>query len=102
LALAQYSRFIRPGYVRYAATATPVTGVYMSAYAGNGHQVIVVINSTTSVVAFPIQINNQMVTSLTPYQTTSTSSIAQQSGFTVVNNTFTATLPAQSITTFVQ
>ena len=101
-AMAQYARFIRPGYVRYAATPTPSTGVYMSAYAGNGRSVIVVVNSNTSTVAFPIQINNQTVTALTPYQTTSAGSIAQQSLFPVVSNTFTATLPAQSITTFMQ
>ncbi|MDR3734097.1 MAG: hypothetical protein P4L10_01015 [Acidobacteriaceae bacterium] len=101
-ALAQYARFIRPGYVRYAATPTPSSGVYMSAYAGSGHYVIVAINSNTSAVAFPIQINSQMVTLLTPYQTTSTSSIAQQSTLPISNNTFTAILPAQSITTFVQ
>jgi len=28
-ALSQYARFIRPGYLRYNATATPVTGVYL-------------------------------------------------------------------------
>ena len=102
LAMAQFSRFVRPGYFRYNATATPVTGVYLSAYGGNGHQVIVVINSTSSAVTLPILIANQTVTSMTPYQTTSSSSVSQLSPVTVTDNQFSATLPATSITTYVQ
>ena len=102
LAMTQFSRFVRPGYLRYNATATPVTGVYLSAYSGSGHQVIVAINSTSSAVTLPILIANQTVTSMTPYQTTSSSSVSQLSPVTVTNNEFSATLPAQSITTYVQ
>jgi glucuronoarabinoxylan endo-1,4-beta-xylanase len=100
--MAQFSRFVRPGYYRYNATATPVTGVYLSAYGGNGHQVIVAINSTGSLVSLPILIANQAVTSMTPYQTTSSESVSQLSPVTVTNNEFSATLPAMSITTYVQ
>jgi glucuronoarabinoxylan endo-1,4-beta-xylanase len=102
LAMTQFSRFVRPGYFRYNATATPVTGVYVSAYSGNGHQVIVAINSTSSAVTLPILIVNQTVASMTPYQTTSSSSVSQLSPVTVTNNQFSATLPALSITTYVQ
>jgi len=102
LAMAQFSRFVRPGYYRYNATATPVSGVYLSAYSGNGRQVIVVINSTSSAVTLPILIANQAVTSMTPYQTTSSSSVSQLSPVTVTNHQFSASLPAMSITTYVQ
>jgi glucuronoarabinoxylan endo-1,4-beta-xylanase len=102
LAMTQFSRFVRPGYFRYNATATPVSGVYLSAYSGSGHEVIVAINSTSSPVTLPIQMANQTVTSMTPYQTTSTSSVSQLSTVTVTNNGFSASLPAQSITTYVQ
>jgi len=102
LGMEQFSRFVRPGYVRYSATSNPVSGVYLSAYAGNGHQAIVVINSNTTAVSLPIQIDNQTVTSVTPYQTTATASVAAQSAITVTGNSFTAQLPAQSITTYVQ
>jgi len=101
-AMAQFSLFVRPGYLRYVATPTPVDGVYLSAYGGSGHQVIVVINSTGSPVSLPIEIKNQTVTSVTPYQTTSSAAVSQLSAVTVTNNQFTATLPAQSITTYVQ
>jgi O-glycosyl hydrolase len=39
---------------------------------------------------------------VTPYQTTSSSSVSQLSPVTVTNNGFSAALPAQSITTYVQ
>jgi len=102
LALEQFSRFVRPSYVRYNATSAPVSGVYLSAYAGNGHQVLVVINTNTSAVSLPIQISGQTVTSLTPYQTTSSASVSPLSAVSVSGNAFTAALPAQSITTYVQ
>lgn len=101
LAMSQFSLFVRPGYYRYNATATPVSGVYLSAYSGNGHEVIVAINSTGSTATLPIQVANQTVTSMTPYQTTSSSSVSQLGAVTVTNNQFSATLPAQSITTYV-
>ncbi len=101
-AMEQFSRFVRPTYIRYNATSTPATGVYLSAYAGGGHQVFVAINSNTYQVSLPIQIDNQTVTSLTPYQTTSSASVSKLSTVSVSGNAFTAALPAQSITTYVQ
>jgi glucuronoarabinoxylan endo-1,4-beta-xylanase len=106
-ALGQFSRFVRPGYVRVDATATPVTGVYLSAYSGSdnsgtSHYVIVAINSNTYTVTLPFTLDNKAVTSLTPYQTTSSGGLAAKSAVTVSSGAFTTTLPAQSITTFVQ
>jgi len=101
-AVGQYSLFVRPGYVRASATASPLTGVFVSAYSGNGHQVIVAINSNATAATIPFTIQNATVTSLTPYQTTASVHLAEQSAISVSNNAFTFTLPAQSITTFVQ
>jgi glucuronoarabinoxylan endo-1,4-beta-xylanase len=100
-AMAQYALFIRPGYVRVdVAYSTP--GVYVSAYEGNGHFVIVAINTGTSVVSQPFEIQNQSLSSLLPYQTTGSATMAQQGEVSVIDNQFTYDLPAQSITTFVQ
>jgi glucuronoarabinoxylan endo-1,4-beta-xylanase len=101
-AIEHFARFVRPGYLRYNATSSPVSGVYLSAYAGSGHQVIVIINTNTSSVSLPVQIENQTVTALTPYQTTASASLSQLSDIAVTGNALTATLPAQSITTYVQ
>jgi len=102
IGMEHFSRFVRPGYKRYSATSNPVSGVYLSAYAGNGHQVFVMINTNTSAVTMPIQFQNQSITSLTAYQTTASASVSQLSTVSVSGNSYTASLPAQSITTFVQ
>ena len=101
-AVAQFSRFVKPGYVRVNATPTPAAGIYVSAYSGSGHSVIVVINSTGAASALQFAIQNQTVTSVTPYQTTSAGGLAPLAPITVSAGGFTADLPAQSITTFVQ
>ena len=101
-ALAQFARFVRPGYVRTDATANPTTGVYVSAYKGNGHSVIVAINMGTIAVSQPFTIQNQSISSMVPYQTTASATVAPQSAVSISSNQFTYTLPAQSIITFVQ
>jgi len=107
--IGQFSRFIQPGFVRVSATASPVAGVYLSAYNYTGstsypdHYVIVAINSntTTETLAFTLD-NGSGVTSLTPYQTTSAVQLTSQTAVPVTSGQFTYTLPAQSIVTFVQ
>jgi glucuronoarabinoxylan endo-1,4-beta-xylanase len=100
-ALAQFSKFVRPGYVRASATANPNSNIFVSAYKGSANSVIVAINSGSSSVNQPFSIENETVTALTPYQTTSSAQVAQLGNVAVSSNAFTYTLPAQSITTFV-
>ena len=101
-ALAQYSKFVRPGYVRANATSSPAANVYLSAFTGSGHYVIVALNLGASAVSQPFTLVNGTITTMTPYQTTSAGGLVQQSAITISNGNFTYTLPAQSITTFVQ
>jgi len=105
-AIGQFAKFVQPGYVRASATANPSTNVLVSAYSGSAsgttHYVIVVINSGSSAVNQSFTISNGTVTSLTPYQTTSTGGLMPQNAVSVTAGNFTYTLPAQSITTFVQ
>lgn len=100
-ALGQFSRFVRPGYVMNGATNNPASGIYVTAYSGSGNYTIVAINSNSSSsnVSFPI--SNVTIASVTPYQTSSSNHIAQLGAVGVSNNSFTYSLPAQSITTFV-
>jgi O-glycosyl hydrolase len=103
--MGQYSKFIQPGYVRVSATATPVAGVYVSAYTNSSpaHYVIVAINSNSTSQSLGFALSNASgVTSLTPYQSTSAAGLAAQSAVTVTGGQFNYTLPAQSIVTFVQ
>jgi len=107
--MGQYSKFIQPGFVRVSATASPVSGVFVSAYDYTGtksytyHYAIVAINanSTTENLSFTLS-NGSSVTSLTPYQSTSSAGLAAQTAVTVSGGQFSYTLPAQSIVTFVQ
>jgi glucuronoarabinoxylan endo-1,4-beta-xylanase len=103
-AIGQFSEFIQPGYVRVSATASPLSGVYVSAYSNSSpdHHVIVAINSNTSPDNLTFELTNGTVTSVTPYETTATSTLAAQSAVTVTGGQFNYTLPAQSIVTFVQ
>jgi len=64
--------------------------------------VIVAINNNASSESLNFEISNATVTSMTPYQTTATSAVVQQATVSVSGNAFVYSLPAQSITTFVQ
>jgi glucuronoarabinoxylan endo-1,4-beta-xylanase len=102
--MGQYSKFIQPGYVRASATASPVSGVFVSAYTNSSpaHYVIVAINSNTTAETLSFALSNGTVTSMTPYESSATSSLAAQTAVSVTGGQFTYTLPAQSIVTFVQ
>jgi O-glycosyl hydrolase len=107
--MGQYSKFIQPGYVRASATATPVSGVNVSAYtgvdqSGTQHYVIVAINTNTTVqnVSFTLSDAPTGILSMTPTQSTSAAGLATEPAVTVTGGQFTYTLPVQSITTFVQ
>ena len=99
-AMGQFSKFIRPGYVRVTATNNPSGSVYVSAYKGNGHFVIVALNLGTSSVIQPFVIQNQSIRSVTPYRTSATENLSQGNAISIVNGSFTYALPAGSITTF--
>ena len=99
-AMAQYSKFVRPGYLRYNSTYTPSSGVYVTAYGGGGHHVIVAINMGSAAVNQPFTIQGATVSSLTPFRTSASQNLAQLANVTVSNGIFTYSLPGQSITTF--
>ena len=100
-ALGQYSKFVRPGYVMTGANNNPTSGVYVTSYKGNNNYVIVAVNSNsgTSNISFPI--TGATLTSVTPYQTSASLQLAELNAVSVSNDTFTYSLPGQSITTFV-
>jgi glucuronoarabinoxylan endo-1,4-beta-xylanase len=99
-AMAQYSKFVRPGYLRYNSTYSPSSNVYVTAYGGSGHHVIVAINMGSAAVNQPFAIQGTTVSSLTPFRTSASQNLAQLANVTVSNGTCTYSLPGQSITTF--
>ncbi len=98
--MTQFSKFIRPGYVRVDASANPVSGVYVSAYQRE-KLVIVAVNQSAATVDQSFSLQNATVDAVTPWTTSSTLDVAQQPAIAVTGGSFTAALPAESVTTFV-
>lgn len=100
--LSHYSKFIRPGYYRIAATVNPKENVFVSAYSGDEATVIVAINTGIKPVAQQFALKNGSEDSFIPYTTTKTENLVPQTIIEVDAeiNAFKALLPPQSITTF--
>jgi glucuronoarabinoxylan endo-1,4-beta-xylanase len=101
-AMGQFAHWVRPGKVRCSATYNPQGNIFVTAYHNNGI-VVVALNTGSSTVnqTFTFQ-NASGITTMTPFRTSSSQHMAQLSAVSVNNNTFTYSLPAQSITTFTQ
>jgi glucuronoarabinoxylan endo-1,4-beta-xylanase len=99
--MAHFSKFVRPGYVRVDSTSNPSTNIYTSAYKGDGKVVIVAINKGATAVIQNFNIQNGTVSNVSSWVTTSSINIAAGTAINVAGGSFTATLPAQSVTTFV-
>jgi glucuronoarabinoxylan endo-1,4-beta-xylanase len=102
--MGQFSKFVRPDYVRITASANPSTNVYISAYkdTANSRFVIVAINLGTADINQPFTIQNQALTQLVPHRTSADESLAQLSAVNVVAGSFSYSLRGRSVTTFVQ
>jgi glucuronoarabinoxylan endo-1,4-beta-xylanase len=103
-AMGQFSKFVRPDYVRSDATANPSAGVLVSAYkdSANSRFVIVAINLGTADIRQPFTIQNQSLTQLIPHRTSADENLAQLGAVDVVAGSFSYPLRGRSITTFVQ
>lgn len=99
--MAHFAKFVRPGYVRINTAANPQTNVYTSAYKGGSTVVIVAVNKATSAVSQQFALANTTSSSVSSWVTDATRTLASQSGPGLSNGSFTGTLPAQSVTTFV-
>jgi glucuronoarabinoxylan endo-1,4-beta-xylanase len=101
--LGNYSKFVRPGYVRVDVTGNSNANVLLSAFKGtDGTVVIVAINKGTSSVTLPISISGGTVpANMTPTVTSSADNLAAKTAVPVSGGSFTATLAAATVTTFV-
>jgi len=101
--LGNYSKFVRPGYVRIGATEAPSAGVSVSAYysASAGKVVIVAINNNSSTQSQTFNYSDLNVSTVYPWITDSTRNLVQQTSVAVSGGSFTYTLPAQSVVSFV-
>jgi glucuronoarabinoxylan endo-1,4-beta-xylanase len=99
--LGQFAKYIRPGYTRVDATATPVANVSVSAYRGDGKFVIVAVNTGSGSVNQNFVLGSGAGSPISSWQTTSSSNMVAGQTYQISGGAFAAALPGQSITTFV-
>jgi glucuronoarabinoxylan endo-1,4-beta-xylanase len=101
--LGNYARFVRPGYMRVSTSGTVPSGVLVTAYQNpaDGTLAVVAVNTNTSATPLSLYISGVVPCSITPWVTSATDSLASKSPIAVSNARFSATLDAQSVTTFV-
>jgi glucuronoarabinoxylan endo-1,4-beta-xylanase len=99
--MAQYARWVRPGYVRVSATYNPNTNVYVCAFKSGSSVRIIAVNTGGSAVNQTFSITGGTAPStMNRYRTSGSEDLATLSAVTVSGGSFTTSLPGQSITTF--
>jgi glucuronoarabinoxylan endo-1,4-beta-xylanase len=100
--MAQFSRWVRPGFVRVNATYNPNTGVYVSAYKSGTKVVIVAVNNGANSVNQTFSVTGGAApATFNRYRTSAGEDLATLSAISVSGGSFTTSLPSQSITSFV-
>jgi glucuronoarabinoxylan endo-1,4-beta-xylanase len=101
--MGQWSKYVRPGWVRMGATENPASGVFVTAFknSSSGNFAIVVINQNSSSAGMTFALSSfPSVGSVTPTVTSSNANLADQANVTVSSGSFSYTLPAASVVTF--
>ncbi|MFH1213601.1 MAG: xylanase [Candidatus Neomarinimicrobiota bacterium] len=99
--MSQYARFVRPGSVRIGAPFNPQPNVYLTAYKDNSRLAIVAINYFAPAVEQTFILKHGNFTAVSPYVTSEIENCVRGEDIAVTGGTFTATLGAESVTTFV-
>ena len=98
--MAQYARYVRPGYTKISCTANPTSGVYVTAYKSGSKIVVVAINQNSAITYQAFSYSGVTVTGFNRYVTTSSSNLTASS-FAASGGSFGINLAASSITTLV-
>ena len=99
-----FARFVRPGWNRIDVTGTLPSGVTTVAFQdpADSSVAIVAINTNTSATTLPLFVaGTEWPAQVVPWVTSSTDDLVAQAAIPVTAANFTATLAAQSVTTFV-
>ncbi len=97
-----FSRFIRPGFVRLDCPGDPSPNVNVSAFRdANSSLVVVAINSANAPQEIDYVLEGFKVNSFATYRTSATEDLKQLGDLEVKDGRLKAALPAQSVTTFV-
>lgn len=99
--MANYSKFIRPGFHRVEAPGTVGLNLYLSAYRGDSTVVAVVVNNNNSERDLTLNFTGGEVSYLKQYVTSATQNLEMTGYVPVENGSFTASFTGKSVTTFV-
>ena len=99
-AFGNWSKFVRPGFIRIGATDTPTEDVLVEAYRDDTHIAIIAVNATNDTVTQKFTLTDGTFGTVTPWVTSETDSLAAKTPITATDN-FTFDLPNQSVVTFV-
>ena len=102
--MGNFSKFVRPGYVRSTVSGTPPAGVRVLGFQnpGDGTTVLVAINSNTAATNASFFVGGtEWPSAVTPWLTSSSADLASQTAIAVTAGRFTTSLAAQSVTSFV-
>jgi O-glycosyl hydrolase len=103
-AFANYSRYIRPGAVRIAATSSSSSEEVTAFKNTNGTIAVVALNTGNRAIPITFSLANTGVANgatVTPYLTNASNNTAAQATTTVSSGAFSATIPARSLVTYV-
>jgi O-glycosyl hydrolase len=103
-AFANFSRYVQPGAVRIGATSSNGSVDLTAFKNSNGTIAIVALNTLSSADAITYSLSGtgtQSGATVTPYLTNSSSNAAAQAATSVSGGSFSATIPARSLVTYV-
>jgi glucuronoarabinoxylan endo-1,4-beta-xylanase len=101
--MGNFSKFVRPGFLRVEATGSPRTDVLVTAFRDEPgtRLVLVATNVANSDVSQRFALDGAELDSVTPWITSDALALEEQAPEAVVDGNFTFTLPGRSVTTFV-
>ncbi len=99
--MAHFSKWVRPGYWRVTATASPQSSVYVTAFTNGSKLVIVAINKTAAGVYLPFSVEGAGSGAFATWVTDANRTLAPYNRVVMTTGSFNAELPAYSIRTFV-
>jgi glucuronoarabinoxylan endo-1,4-beta-xylanase len=101
--MGNFSKFVRPGYVRVGVTGQP-SSLQMVAFGNpsDNTTVLVVLNSGSSSQNISVCVStNASPSQVTPWVTSASDNLASKTAIPLSGGSFSATIAAQSVTTFV-
>ena len=100
--MAQYARYVRPGFKRIGVTEKPYSDVSVTAYKGPDNKIVVIaVNTGTSSRSLNFTLQNASVGNLVKYSTSGTLNVSYGGTTKLNNGAATAYVEPQSVTTFV-